>query len=214
VLARLTRADLGSTAFPWLTGKEIAIGRWPARALRVNYMGELGWELHHRLEYQVPLYDALMEAGAASGIVNFGTRAMDSLRLEKGYRAWGSELTTEVTPLEAGLDRLVKLEGRDFIGRDALLKAPRRWACVLCTVAPGDADALPNAPVLAGEAVVGIVASGGHGHTVGHSLALVYVEPGRAAEGSTFDILILGERRRATVVRSPLHDPENARLKA
>jgi dimethylglycine dehydrogenase len=214
VLGRLTRADLRSAAFPWLTGREIVAGRWPVRALRVTYVGELGWELHHRFEYQVPLYDALMEAGREFGIANIGTRAMDSLRLEKGYRAWGSDLTTEVTPFEAGLERLVKLDGRDFIGKSALLDAPRRWACVLATVEAGDADALPNAPALAGEKVVGIVASGGYGHWVGSSLALVYVEPGLAAEGATFDIAILGERRRATVVRSPLHDPENARLRA
>lgn len=214
VLAKVTRADLGSAAFPWLTGREIVVGRSPVRALRVNYVGELGWELHHRLEYQVALYEALLGAGASHGVVNFGTRAMDSLRLEKGYRAWGSELTTEVTPFEAGLDRLVKLEGRAFLGRDALIRSTPRWRCVLATVAATDADALPNTPALAGETVIGTVASGGYGHVVGSSLALVYVAPEHAAPGVTFDLLILGERRRATVVTAPLHDPDNARLRA
>ena len=216
VLAKLTRADLSNAAFPWLSAREIEIAGLPVRALRVTYVGELGWELHHRFEYQAALYEALKAAGAEFGIVDFGTRAMDSLRLEKGYRAWGSDLTAEVDPIEAGLERLVAFDGRNFIGRRALAARRRRpkWRCVLLAVEAGDADALPNAPVYAGEARVGIVSSGGYGHTVGRSLALAYVALASAAPDTRLDIDILGDRRAATVLPAAPHDPENARLRA
>ena len=125
VLGRVTDADLSNAAFPWLAARRIQVGPVPVLALRINYVGELGWELHHPLEYQVALYEALRAAGEDLGLADFGLRAMDSLRLEKGYRAWGADLNTEVTPLEAGLERFVAFDKGDFVGRDALL-AQRR----------------------------------------------------------------------------------------
>lgn len=216
VLGAVTGAGLSSGEFPWLTAREILVAGRPVLAMRINYVGELGWELHHRFEDQPALYDTLMEAGAAHGIANFGTRAMDSLRLEKGYRAWLSDINVEVDPVEAGLDRLVRLDSRSFIGRDAVAASrgrEPRWRCVLMTVEAGDADALPNAPICEGERVVGIVSSGGYGYTVGKSLALGYVETALGAEGTPLSIDILGVQRAATVVPTPLYDPENARLR-
>ncbi|HTM20470.1 MAG TPA: FAD-dependent oxidoreductase, partial [Kofleriaceae bacterium] len=117
VLGKLTDADLSNEAFPWLTGQEILVGVVPVRALRVNFVGELGWELHHPIVYQNALWDQLMAAGAEHDIHPFGIRAMDSLRIEKGYRYWRSDLTTEYTALEAGLDRFIQLNKGPFVGR-------------------------------------------------------------------------------------------------
>ncbi|MGH6953556.1 MAG: GcvT family protein, partial [Alphaproteobacteria bacterium] len=217
VLGALTRADLSNKAFPWLTAREIEVAGTPVRALRINFVGELGWELHHPIEYQLALYEALMAAGASHGIANFGTRTMDSLRLEKGYRAWGSDFNVEVNPIEAGLERFVKMDGREFIGRRALEATegrPLKWRSVILSVDAADADALANAPVYANGALVGIVSSGGYGHVVEKSIALAYVSPERAAPGAALEIDILGDRRRARVEPRPLWDPENLRPRA
>ena len=125
VLGRVTDADLSNAAFPWLTAQRIQVGSVPVLALRINFVGELGWELHHPVEYQIALYEALRGAGADLGLVDFGLRAMDSLRLEKGYRSWGADINTEVTPLEAGLERFVAFDKGDFVGRAALLEQRR-----------------------------------------------------------------------------------------
>jgi dimethylglycine dehydrogenase len=217
VLGRLTDADLGNSAFPWLSAREIQVGPVPVRALRVNFVGELGWELHHPLEYQVGLYEALVDAGRDLGLVDFGLRAMDSLRLEKGYRVWGADINTEVTPLEAGLGRFVAFDKGDFVGREALLV--QREAGVqkrLCTlvVDAGDADAWGNEAVWAGERVVGITTSGGYGHWIGRSLAVAYVDAEAAAPGTALAVEILGERCPAVVVAEPLVDPDNRRPRA
>jgi dimethylglycine dehydrogenase len=218
VLRKLTHADLSNAAFPWLTGQEIIVAGVPVWALRVNYVGELGWELHHRLENQVAIYEGLMAAGAEFGIANFGSRAMDAMRLEKGYRAWGNELLVETNPFEAGLDRLVKFDaGRDFIGRAALEEAkgkPLKWRCRLLTVAADDVDAPANAPVFVGDKHVGVVSSGGYGYAVKSSLALAFLRPPHDALGTKVEIEILGDRRQAVVVDEPLYDQDNARLKA
>jgi dimethylglycine dehydrogenase len=216
VLRRLTDADLTSAAFPWLAMRGVTVGRVPVRALRVNFVGELGWELHHPVGDQVRLYDRLMDAGRDAGLVDFGFRAMDSLRLEKGYRAWGADINTEVTPLEAGLARLVALDKGPFIGREALVAQAREGVRKrLCTldVQADDADAWGNEAVWAGDRVVGITTSGGYAHWLGKSLAVAYVDAERADPGIALDVEILGARRPATVVAEPLFDPENSRLR-
>ena len=155
VLARATDADLSNAAFPWLSARDIAVASVPVRALRINFVGELGWELHHPIEYQTGLYDALKTAGAGLGLADFGLRAMDSLRLEKAYRAWGADLNTEVTPLEAGLERFVAFDKGDFIGRDALLRQRREGVAkrlATLEVDAVDADCWGNEAVWAGDA--------------------------------------------------------------
>ena len=215
VLSTLTDADLSNATFPWLTAREIRVADVPVRALRVSYVGELGWELHHPMDRMAALYDALMQAGADHGIADFGVYAVNAMRLEKGYKAWGAELTTEITPVEAGLERFVKLD-KPFIGRDAVVA--RRAAgvhtrLVYVTVDADDADALGNEPVYAGQRIIGVTTSGAYGHRVGHSIAFAYVEPAYAEPGTEFDLSILGDRRRATVLAEPLYDPGNERLR-
>ncbi|HEY7766378.1 MAG TPA: FAD-dependent oxidoreductase, partial [Aestuariivirgaceae bacterium] len=218
VLSRLTEAELSNAAFPWLTGKEIEVaGVSGVRALRVNYVGELGWELHVPNTGMAAVFDALMDAGAALGIKLFGTYAMNSLRMEKAYRGWGSELTNEIDMFEGGMERFIRLDKDDFIGRQASLAHKQRGPrirLVYLEVEAADADAVGNEPVYRGNKVVGLTTSGAYGHAVKKSLAFGYVEPDMAGIGEAFEILMLGERRKARIIPEPAYDPENARLKA
>ncbi|MGH7265605.1 MAG: GcvT family protein, partial [Candidatus Rokuibacteriota bacterium] len=217
VLGTLTDADLGNAAFPWMAAREIAVAGVPTRALRVSYVGELGWELHHPVEAMAALYDAVTRAGAAHGLAHVGTYAVNALRLEKAYRAWGSELTPEVTPLEAGLDRFVAFDKGPFIGREALLRQRRdgpRWRLAYLSVDAGEADPVGNEPVFDGDRLVGITTGGAYAPTVDRTLAFAYVEPPLAAPGARLNVSILGERRRAVVLREAAYDPDNRRLRA
>jgi dimethylglycine dehydrogenase len=217
ILARVTSADLSNDAFPWLAAREIQAGSTPVRALRINFVGELGWELHHPMECQVALYEALKEAGRDVGLGDFGLRAMDSLRLEKAYRAWGSDLNTEVTPLEAGLERFVAFDKGEFIGRDALLRQRRegvRKRLATLGIDALDADCWGNEAVWAADRVVGITTSGGYAHWLGCSLAVAYLDAEFAMPGTSLIVEILGERRPAVVLAEPPFDPENRRSRS
>ena len=217
VLGALTDADLSNAAFPWLTGREITVAGVPLRALRISYVGELGWELHHPMVAMAGLYDALMEAGAAHGIADFGVYAVNSLRMEKGYRGWGAELTNEITMIEADMERFVAFDKADFVGRAATLKRKREGVStclVYIAVEALDADCMGGEPVLAEGRVIGVTTSGGYGHAVGKSLAFAFVEPVFAAPGSMFEVAILGQPRRAEVLPALLYDPDNARMRA
>jgi dimethylglycine dehydrogenase len=212
ILAAVTRADVSNAAFPWLTAQEIEIAMAPVRAIRMTYVGELGWELHMPMPYLANVYEALWEAGRAHGLVNFGTRAMDSMRMEKGYRAWGSDLNAEITPLEAGLDRLTRPTDAGYIGAEALAQTKPDWQFAILTVDADDADALPNSPVWSGDELVGIVTSGGYGHRVEKSLAFALVKPGFAAAGTELEVTVLGERRSVLVCDEIIYDPGNRKL--
>ena len=229
VLAACTDADLSCDAFPWLTAREVHVAGVPVTAMRVSYVGELGWELHHPIDRMPDLYDALVAAGEPHGMVHFGSYAMNAMRIEKAYKAWGGELTTEITPIEAGLDRFVDLDtpGRDFIGRDATLV--RRDAAgpdltgldmvlVYCEVDATDSDCRGNEPTYGpagdGSGAMGITTGGAWGHTVGKSLAFAYVDPAFLEPGSTFEIALFGGRHTATVLAEAAHDPSNERLRA
>ena len=203
VLAGITDADLSNQAFPWLSGRHISVGLAPVRALRVNFVGELGWELHHPIEYQLQIFDALMAVGEKFGLGQCGMRAMDSLRIEKSYRMWGQDLTTEYSALEAGLDRFVSLDKGAFVGREALLKqrrdgVPQRF--VTLAVEADDADALGNEPIYRDGRMVGRATAGAYGHAVKKSLALAYVEPEAAAPGTALEIEILSASSRCSCV--------------
>ncbi|HKX10591.1 MAG TPA: aminomethyltransferase family protein, partial [Stellaceae bacterium] len=218
VLARVTTADLSTAAFPWLATREIAIGSAAVRALRMTYVGELGWELHAPMQSLPGLYDALWSAGEAEGILDFGIYAVDCLRLDKGYRGWKTDLEIGYSPLEASLDRFVDLAKPDFVGRDAVLeehrKGPRQRLVPLALDAAGDADAPACASVFLGDATVGLATSGGWSPTLDRSVALAYVRADLAAPGTRLEVEIFGERRAATVGREPLYDPQNLRLRA
>jgi dimethylglycine dehydrogenase len=217
VLASVTDADLSNKAFPWLSAREIKIGFARMLALRVNYVGELGWELHVPMEQLVPVYDALWTAGAAYGIHDFGMYAMDSLRLEKCYRGWKTDMTHEYTPLMASLDRFVDFQKPAFTGMKALIEesrgGPKERLVPLLLDEAGDADAPACASVWQNGARVGLVTSGGFGHALGRSIALAYVRSDLAQPNTRLEVEVLGERRAATVAREPIYDPENARLK-
>jgi dimethylglycine dehydrogenase len=217
LLQSLTRADLSREAFPFFTARELEVGMAPVRALRVSYVGELGFELHHPFEYQRPLYESLLEAGGPLGLVDFGYRALESMRLEKCYRLWGADLSADWTPLQAGLERFVRLDKGEFVGREALLQERERGISHLLSclvVAAKGADAHGNEPVLADGRPIAYVASGGFGHTVGESLALTYLPIERAEIGAQLAVVILGEERSARVVAQPLYDAQNGRLRA
>ena len=215
VLAQVTDSPLESGAFRWLSGREITVAGMPVRALRVNYVGELGWELHPAMEHLEALYDALMAAGAEFGIRNFGLYAVNSLRLEKAYRSWGVELTNEVTMIDAAMERFIKFDKGDFIGREGTLKQKdRTLQLIYFALDAGDADVQGGEPIFAGEQCVGVTTSGGFGHFVQRSLGFGYVSPSMADGNVALTVDVLGERRRATLLDEPAHDPVNARLRA
>jgi dimethylglycine dehydrogenase len=217
VLGQVTASDLSSAAFPWLSAQPIEIGPARGLAFRVTYVGELGWELHLPVEALAPVYDLLWAAGEAHGIADFGLYAMDSLRLEKGYRAWKQDLGREYSPLASALERFIRLDKPAFIGRDALLQeqqAGPHERFVPLIVEAGAADAPFCATVWQGARRVGLVTSGGYGHRLGRSIALAYVETPLAVEGTALEIDIYGERCPARVAREPLYDPTNERLRA
>jgi len=215
VLARVTNAELSNTVFPWMSAKQIRAGKVDILALRINYVGELGWELHTPSAVLPELYETLWEAGTDYGIRDFGLYAMDSLRLDKCYRGWKTDLETGYSPLEASLDRFCDLSKPHFIGREALLAehtgGPARRFVPLTLDDPGSADAPFCAPVYANEEAVGLVTSGGWSHTLNASIALAYVRCDFAVPGTRLQIQILGELCPATVKHEPLYDPENLR---
>ena len=217
VLQKLTDADLSSAAFPWLSGQRISVGHAVADALRVNFVGELGWELHHPIEMQNTIFDLLMEAGGEFNLKPFGIRAMDSLRIEKSYRLIPRELSIEYSALESGLDRFVRLNKENFIGRDALVTWQQKgFANRFVTMEVGDitdTDPRGNEPVYAGAELVGRCTSGGYGWRLGKSLALAMVRPDLGEEGQTLEVDILGRRYPATVIAESPFDPANERLR-
>ncbi len=217
VLAQCTKADLGNAAFRWLTAQEIEVaGVKGVRALRVNYVGELGWELHTPMQSMPKVFDALMKAGTQYGIQLFGTYAMNSLRMEKAYRGWGSELTSEIDMFEGSMERFIRLDKEDFIGRAASLSLKQRGERMKLTymaVEAGDNDCRGNEPVYRNGQVVGLTTSGAYGFAVRKSLAFAYVDPKLAKPGEAFEILLLGERKKAQIIAEPAWDETNARLK-
>lgn len=216
LLASLTESDLSNPSFPWLTGKEIEIAGHSVRALRVNYVGELGWELHCPMANMLGVYEAVWAAGEAHGIANFGTYAMNSLRIEKAYKGWGAELTNEISMVEADAMRFFSKKKENFIGRQATLGVVEKGIAIKLVyfeVEAGDNDVVGGETVLHGDRVIGVTTSGGYGHTTQRSLGFAYVEPEHAEVGSEFDIYLLGELRKATVLGEPVWDPANERLR-
>jgi 4-methylaminobutanoate oxidase (formaldehyde-forming) len=215
LLQPLTTADLSNDAFPYMRARELAVGPVPCLALRVTYVGELGWELYCPVEYGLRLWDTVWEAGRPHGLVAGGYKAIDSLRLEKGYRVWGADITPEETPLAAGLGFAVALDKGEFLGRGALVGAPEpaeRLCCV--TLDDPRAVALGSEPVRAGGEAVGRVTSGGYGYTVGRSIAYAYLPAGLASPGTAVEVEIFGDWVGGTVAEEPLFDPAGERVRA
>jgi dimethylglycine dehydrogenase len=219
VLAKLVDVPLDNAAFPWLSSQVLDVGlASDVYLLRVNFVGALGWELHFPIEYAHHLFDAIFAAGAEFGIGMAGMRAMESLRMEKSYRMWGSDLTRDYTPLEAGLDRLVRMNKGEFIGRAALEQqlaagVPNRFV-TLEVHGVTDADPLGNEPLFTGEnTMIGRTTSGYYAHVLRKSLAIGYVQSAYAAVGTELGIECLGERKRATVLVDSPYDPQNLELR-
>jgi 4-methylaminobutanoate oxidase (formaldehyde-forming) len=211
VLAPLTTDPLD---VPYLRAGELAVGRVPCLALRVTYVGELGWELYCPSEFGLALWDTIWEAGQEHGLVAGGYRAIDSLRLEKGYRVWGADVTAGDTPYEAGLGFAVKLD-KEFLGKEALLAAgepERLLACV--TLADPRSVALGSEPVRVEGEIAGRVTSGGYGYTVGRSIAYAYLPAASVEPGTPVEIEIFGEWVGGEVAVEPLWDPAGERLRA
>ncbi|HSB85933.1 MAG TPA: aminomethyltransferase family protein, partial [Ilumatobacteraceae bacterium] len=215
VLAAITSSPLDTAAFPWMSVRTIDTSVGPVRTLRVNYVGELGWELHAANDQLVALYQAVWDAGESHGIRDFGIYAVDSLRLDKCYPGWKTDLEIGFSPFDAGLHRFVDLTKADFVGRSALVRereAGNAWRFVAMTLdEDGDADAPFCASIFddVGRAArrIGIVTSGGWSFTLSKSVALGYVLPRYDAEGTKVGIKIFGEMKAATVGATPLYDP-------
>ena len=218
ILGSVTRDDVSDPGFPYLTAREITVGAVPVLALRVTYVGELGWELYAPAEYGRALWVTLWETGREHGMVAAGYRAIDALRLEKGYRVWSSDITPDETPYEAGLGFAVALDkGVDFLGRDALVAAraagPRKRLRCLVLDDPRSV-CLGNEPVRVDGSIVGRVTSGGYGIAVERSIAFAYLPPDRAAIGTRGEVDIFGEWVGFEVVRDPIYDPDNRRIRS
>jgi dimethylglycine dehydrogenase len=209
VLAKLTDADLSNEAFPWLTSQEISINGAPVRALRVNYVGELGWELHPQNEYMSDLYDALWQAGKEAGICDVGLYAVNSLRMEKAYRGWGAELTNEVTLQDADMARFDKRDESQKQGDKS-----SGYRLVYLDVAATDSDVRGGEPIYLDDRCVGVTTSGAYAHHTGKSLAFAYIEPELSKTGTQLGIDLLGERCAASVLSEPVYDPKNLKLKS
>ncbi len=218
ILAPLTTDDVSDAGFPYLTARTITVGSVPVYALRVTYVGELGWELYAHTEFGRRLWDDLWEAGRPHGLVAGGYRAIDALRLEKGYRVWSSDITPDETPYEAGLGFAVRLDkGVDFIGREALVAAraagPRKRLRCLVLDDPRSI-ALGNEPVRVDGEIVGRVTSGGYGFVVERSIAYAYLPPDLAAVGTRGEVEVFGEWVGFEVAREPLYDPSGERIRS
>ncbi|MBV9518343.1 MAG: GcvT family protein [Hyphomicrobiales bacterium] len=217
VLGKLTDADLSNAAFPWLSGKPISVGPVGLHALRVNFVGELGFELHHPIATQNALFDLLMPAGAEFGIKPFGIRAMLSMAVEKSYRLVGRELSIEYAALESGLDRFVHLNKGEFLGRDALVHwREKGFANRFVTLELDgitDIDARGSEPIRRNGEIVGRCTSGGYGWRVKKSLALAMVRPDLGEIGSELEVTLLGKPHRARVIAESPFDPQNERLR-
>ncbi|MFL5807787.1 MAG: FAD-dependent oxidoreductase [Roseiflexaceae bacterium] len=216
ILRLATDDDISNAAAPYLSARMLTVGRAPVLALRVTYVGELGWELHTPAEYGLHLWDTLWAAGRTFDIMACGYHAIDTLRFEKGYRYWSTELTPEYTPYEAGLGFCVKLEKGEFVGRAALLEQKRRGlARKLCCLLLDDGAPIVwgREPICAGDEVLGRVTGGNFGHTVGRGIAYGYLPIERAAVGTRLAIDIGGTLWGATVAAEPLWDARNERIK-
>ena len=214
VLAGLTNADLSNAAFRWLSGQEITLAGVPLRALRVNYVGELGWELHAPMAQLETLYDAIWETGEPHGITDFGIYAVNSLRMEKAYRGLGAELTNEITLIEADCERFYASGKGRFSGRDATETRKAEGITtrlVYGEVTVTDCDIHGGEVVMQGDRVVGVCTSGGYGHATGKSLTFAYIDPG-VTDG--LEVVILGERRPLVLLPEPVWDPTNSRQRA
>jgi 4-methylaminobutanoate oxidase (formaldehyde-forming) len=217
LLQPLAEADLANDSFPYMRARQVSVGSVPCLAVRVTYVGELGWELYCPTEFGRRLWDTIWAAGAEHGLVAGGYKAIDSLRLEKGYRVWGADITPDETPYEAGLGFAVKLDKGDFVGRDALVTVQeqpleQKLACLVLD--DPRSVALGSEPVRMDGEILGRVTSGGYGYTVERSIAYAYVPAESAEAGREVEVEIFGEWVPGRIAEEPLWDPAGERIRA
>jgi dimethylglycine oxidase len=217
VLASVTTSDVSNEAFRYFRAAELFVGHVPVTALRLSYVGELGWELYTTADMGLKLWDTLWDAGRQHGVVAGGRSAFGSLRLEKGYRSWGTDMTTEHDPFEAGLGFAVRMAKGDFVGRAALEgrsedTATRRLACLILD--DPTAVVMGKEPVIVDGSAVGYVTSAAFGYSVGRSIAYAWLPASAAAIGTRVAIRYFGEDLPATVTAEPLFDPGMERLRS
>jgi dimethylglycine dehydrogenase len=216
LLAGLCAADL---SLPWLSYQETTIADTPVRLVRVSYVGELGWEVHCSLDASPAVFEALWAAGQPLGLKPFGAYAMDSMRVEKGYKSWKQDLSTDFTVLEAGLKRFVNFNKADFRGRQAIQRQVdsglKQGAVTLVIDNTAECDAPYLSSVWQGQQRVGLVTSGNYGHRVEKIIALAVVDVACMAAGTVLEIEIFGQRHRAVVQpQAAVYDPDNSQLRA
>ena len=218
LMKKVSTDDFSNENFKWLTAKNVNVGYAPVNAMRVNFVGELGWELHHPIEYQNHIFDKLMEAGKDLGIKPFGIRAMNSLRVEKSYKLVGTELSIEYSPYESGLDRFIHPNKGNFIGLEALNKwREKGFDNKLVTLEvhnTTDSDVLGNNPIYKDDKVVGRATGGEYGFRLDKSIALAMVKPDLANVGEKLKVDILGKMYEATILEESPYDTENKLLRA
>ena len=218
LMKKVSKDDFSNENFKWLSSKKVDIGHAPCTAIRVNFVGELGWEIHHPLEYQNHIFDKLMENGKELELKPFGIRAMNSLRVEKSYKLVGTELSIEYSPYESGLDRFIHPNKGKFIGLEALNKwREKGFSNKLVTMEVHnitDADVLGNNPIYENGKVVGRATGGDFGFRLNKSIALGMIKPELATTGQKLKIDILGKMHDATILDESPYDPENKLLRA
>ncbi|MGI9310149.1 MAG: GcvT family protein [bacterium] len=221
LLSEVSDAQLSNADFPFMHWRDIDIQGTRCRALRLSYAGELGWELHCPMDAQPALFDALTAAGARHGLRLAGSRALSHLRLEKGYRSWGAEISAEITPMAAGLDRFCRLDlaeksqviGGEAVSRERQAPPPKSLATVTFE-SPNAAGCWGSEPIVRGHDCVGYITSGGYGWRTDQHLAVGWLSTELCAPGTELSIEIMGARCRATVVADPVYDPENTALRS
>lgn len=215
VLATLTDADISHEGFGYFRAREIEVAGAPVLALRVSYVGELGWELYTTADHGLFLWDVLWEAGQSHGIIAAGRRAFNALRLEKGYRSYGTDMTREDSPEEAGLGFAVRRSKASFVGRDALAERPVTRRLVPLTLDDPARVVLGSEPVFApgAEDPIGYVTSADQGYTIGRSIAYAWLPPELTEEGTALEIEYFAQRLPATVRTEPLFDPEMVHIR-
>ena len=213
ILRQLTDVDLSNAEFPWLSSQDILVAGQPVQAMRMSYAGELGWELHMPMAHLPPVYDALCVAGAAHGLLDTGSFAMNALRMEKAFKGAG-ELTNEVTLPEADVMRFVRLD-KDFLGAGATRASAAGdlpWVCAFLEIEPnGIEDGHGGEAVLLDGKVVGSTSSVAYGHTVGKILAFAYIKPQANVPGTEVEVVIAGTPRKGRILGEPAYDPANER---
>ena len=213
VLESVCASDLSNAAFPYMTAQSIEIKKITVWAQRVSYVGELGWELYIQPKDAVTVWDALMDAGSESGIQPAGYKALDALRIEKGYLYWSGDITPVDNPLEAGLGVFVDLSKPDFIGKAALEKIQKQGLRLAALTMDAGGNLYGGESVYANGKVIDRIRSGNYGYTIGRDIGLVYLPLELARAGAELEVQVMGERVTATVADLPLVDPKGLKLK-